>query len=211
MNEKIIVYGGGGHARVVVDVILKQSKYKLAGVIDDNPELTGVSVLGYPVLGGSELLRELYRDRIFKAVAAIGDNRARQAAVRQLRNAQFQLATTIHPDASIGRGVTIGAGSVIMANAVVNPGSVIGGNVIINTSSSVDHDCCIGDYTHICPGVNLAGGVAIGDFTLIGIGSVVLPSVNIGSNVVIGAGSVIIDDVCDNMTMIGAPAHPVTL
>ena len=211
MKEKIIIYGAGGHAKVVIDVILNQRKYNVAGVIDDNPELTGISVLGYPVLGGSELLRELNQDSIFKAIAGIGDNRTRWAAIRKLRDAHFQLATTVHPDASIGREVTIGAGTVIMAKAVVNPGSVIGENVIINTSSSVDHDCCIGDYAHICPGVNLAGGVSIGDVSLIGIGSAVLPSVSIGSNVVIGAGSVIIDDVCDNMTMVGVPAHSIAL
>lgn len=207
MKQKIIIYGSGGHAGVIIDIIKKQGQYEIAGLIDDDEGLKGKRVLGCEVLGPEKMLLAQNNSDIIKAVVGIGDNKTRRGVVEKLFNSNFQLIKAIHPSACIGGEVEIGPGSVIMANAVVNSGSVIGENVIINTSTSVDHDCRIGNYVHVCPGVNLGGGVSVGDFTLVGIGSSVLPSVRIGSNVIIGAGSVVTRDIPDNVTAKGVPAR----
>ena len=83
----------------------------------------------------------------------------------------------------------------------------MGCHAIVNTCASVDHDCLIGDFTHVCPGVHLGGNVHVGQDSWIGIGSQVIQGVRIGSNVLAGAGSTIIRDVPDNAVVMGSPAR----
>ena len=211
MREKIFIFGAGGHAKVVIDIVRKQKIYEIEGLVDDNPALGPAEILNCPVLGGREVLSRLYSAGIKTAIIAIGDNRVRKEIAEMLSNEKFQFATAIHPSASIGEEVRIGRGTVVMANSVINPGSVIGENAIINTSSSVDHDCRIGNFTHICPGAIIAGGVVVGELTLVGMGSSLLPAVTIGSQTIVGAGSVVTADLSDNVTAIGVPARVMEL
>ena len=85
----------------------------------------------------------------------------------------------------------------------------IGVNCIINTAANVDHDCILADHIHICPGVNLAGGIKIGSNTMVGIGASIIPELQIGCNVVVGAGSTVIADIPDNTVVVGVPARNV--
>ena len=85
-----------------------------------------------------------------------------------------------------------------MPKSVINISVKISKSCIINTSSSIDHDTTINQFSHICPGVNLAGGVKIGKNTLVGIGTKVIPNINIGSNVIIAAGSTVYKNIKSN-------------
>lgn len=104
---------------------------------------------------------------------AIGNNHSRMKSAREDR----LYAQLIHKSAIVADGVTVGAGTVIMAGAIVQPGSRIGKHVIINTAATVDHDCIIGDYAHIAPGAHLCGGVVVGDGALVGVGVGIEPGV----------------------------------
>ena len=77
---------------------------------------------------------------------------------------------------------------------------------IINTKTSIDHDCTIGDHTHLAPGVTINGAVQIHNGVLVGTGATILQTVNIGENSVIGAGAVVLHDVPNDVTMAGVPA-----
>jgi sugar O-acyltransferase (sialic acid O-acetyltransferase NeuD family) len=211
MREKIFIFGAGGHAKVVIDILRKQKIYEICGIVDDNHASLPAKILNCPVLGGREVLSRLYSEGIKTAIIAIGDNHIRKEIAEMLFNENFQFATAIHPSAVIGEEVRIGRGAVVMANTVINPGTVIGENAIINTSSSIDHDCRIGDFAHICPGATTAGGVVVGGLTLIGMGSSLLPCVTIGSQTIIGAGSVVTADLPDKVTAIGVPARVMEL
>jgi len=207
VTMKIIVYGAGGHAKVVVDVIEKSGACTIVGLLDDSPELAGDVRLGYRVLGGSALFQELIDEGVQGMVVALGDNLRRRAVFDAARAAGFELVTAVHPSALLGSRVNIGAGSVLVAGVVVNVDAEIGDDVIVNTCASVDHDCRIGAHVHLSPGVRLAGRVTVGEFTHIGIGAVVLPNLTIGKYCTVGAGSVVREDVPDGMVVVGNPAR----
>ena len=207
VTMKIIVYGAGGHARVVLDVIEKSGAYTIAGLLDDSAELAGDVRSGYRVLGGSALFRGLIEEGVQGMIVALGDNLRRRVVFDAARVAGFEMVTAIHPSALLGSRVKIGVGSVLVAGVVVNVDAEIGDNVIVNTSASVDHDCRIGAHAHLSPGVRLAGRVTVGEFTHIGIGAVVLPNRIIGKHCIVGAGSVVRADVPDGMVVAGNPAR----
>jgi sugar O-acyltransferase (sialic acid O-acetyltransferase NeuD family) len=209
IREKLIVFGAGGHAKVVIDAIEQQGNYEIAGLLDDDPKHAGKRFFGYPVLGARADLPALLSERLRHAVVTIGDNAIRAEVAALLDRGGWQFASAVHPRAYIGRGVTIGPGSVVMAGCVINAEAHLGAQVIINTGATVDHDCRVEDAVHVAPGCHLCGGVSVGSGTFLGAGTTVTPGVKIGSKAIIGAGSTVIRDVADGAKVTGSPARNV--
>jgi sugar O-acyltransferase (sialic acid O-acetyltransferase NeuD family) len=191
----LVLFGASGHGKVVIDIVEKEGRYRIAHLVDDNPRLHGKPFFGYRVSGSTAEFLAAAKAKRPRVLVSIGDNAIRARIARRLLDAGFELALAVHPQAQIGRGAKIGAGTVVMAGAVVNPDASIGENVIINTGATVDHDCVVGDGAHIAPGVRLCGGVQVGAGTLIGVGTVAIPGIRVGANVVVRAGSVLTENV----------------
>jgi len=208
MDEEIIIYGAGGHAACLIDIIEHEGRHRIAGLIDDvKPK--GTRVWDYSVLGDPPQLSELRAAGVHLGLVAIGNNRIRQEKTEFLRSQGFDLISIRHPFTSIGRQVICGAGAVIFHGAVIDPYVRIGQGVIVNKQALIGHESVIGDFVHIAPGVNCGSDVRIGPRCLIGIGATILPRLTIGSDVVIGAGSVVIQDVPDRTKVVGVPAQAV--
>lgn len=204
LENSVIVFGASGHAKVVIDIFEKQDKYKVTCLIDDNPVLKGRDIYGYNVIGGKD---ELGSQGCMQCLVAIGDNQLRFDVAHWLELNDFILAeAAVHPSSQLARGVSVGAGSVLMAGSVVNSDTRISKNTIINTGATIDHDCVIGEAVHVAPGSIICGGVSVGDLTLIGAGAVIHPNIKIGKNVIVGAGSTVINDVADGVSVVGTPA-----
>jgi sugar O-acyltransferase (sialic acid O-acetyltransferase NeuD family) len=211
MNDntmEIIIYGAGGHGKVVADVLERQAKYSLLGFLDDNPENWGKEQLSYKILGGYSFLRDQGLVN-YPVIVGVGDNRTRQQLVARLNALGCRFGCAIHPSAQIARDVQIGDGVMVMANVVINPGSRIGSHTIVNTGAIIEHDCVIGDFVHISPAAALAGNVAVQEGAHLGIGSVILPGVQIGAYSIIGAGAVVVRDIPERVVAVGVPAKPI--
>ena len=203
MNEKVIVIGTSGHGKVIADMV-RRSGDTLLGFLDDNEKLSS-EFIGFPVLGKVADYAK-YPEASF--IVGIGNSAVREKIVRQLTGVCWY--TAIHPSAVISAlDVQIGAGSVIMANAVINPSSHIGEHSIVNTSAVVEHDNYIGDFSHISVGAKLGGTVSTGNHTWIGIGATVSNNISICDYCMIGAGAVIIRDIKESGTYVGVPARKI--
>lgn len=207
MNAQIVLFGASGHAKVVIDILERQGR-KVLCLIDDDPKLKNTNFFGYLVAGGRDA--EICMDASVEWLVAIGNNRHRQEVANWLENSGRRIAASaVHPSAQIGRMVSIGNGTVVMAGAVINPGSSVDAHCIVNTASSIDHDCLLGYGVHIAPGARLCGGVAVGAGTLVGAGAVVCPNLLIGKNVVVGAGSTVLENVPSETIVVGSPAREI--
>lgn len=207
MPTPVLVYGAGGHAKVVADILERCPQYTVLGFLDDRRDLWNSDFLGYTVLGG---MRVLNRNKASGAhlLLAIGVAAVRRQLAHDLKRAGWSFAIAIHPSAQIGRDVVIGEGTVVMANAVINTGTRLGGHVIINTAATVDHDCTIEDFAHMSPGAHLGGGVHVREGAQVGIGASVIPGISIGRWSMVGAGATVIRNIPDNVIAVGTPARP---
>jgi sugar O-acyltransferase (sialic acid O-acetyltransferase NeuD family) len=205
-SEPIVVFGAGGHIKVVLATIEAENRYKVFGLLDDDEGKHGSYIFEYRVLGGKDDLLSLRDEKISKALVAIGKNLKRAQVSDCLEKKGFELVTVIHPSATLIRGCRLGKGTLVLPHAHVGADSILGRGVILSVGTVVGHDCEVGAWGHLSPGAKVAGNVRIGEFTHIGMNASVLPGIKIGANTVVGANAVVVHDLPDNVTAAGVPA-----
>jgi sugar O-acyltransferase (sialic acid O-acetyltransferase NeuD family) len=208
-ESRIVVVGASEHAKVVIDVLEKEGKHRIVGLIDTHKP-AGESVFGYQILGDESRFAALATaGEIAGGIIAIGANWTRHLVARKIQALVpgFRFVTAIHPSAQLARGVTIGAGSVLMAGVVVNSDSRIGACCILNTASSLDHDSVMGDFSSLAPRASTGGCVTIGEFSAISLGAGIIHGKTIGPHSVLGAGAMAVEDLPDHAVAFGVPAR----
>lgn len=205
MHDKLLIIGAGGHGKVCADIAMKMKKWTEISFLD--MDMSKKKILGLKIIDIPENLDQ-YVDN-YDFFISIGNNHVREHIASEIGNSNGELATLIHPSANIGIDVKIGKGTAIMAGVSVNSGTTLGVGVIINTNSSVDHDCIIKNYTHVSPGVTIAGTVNIGNNCWIGTGANLVNSINIPPYTIIGAGGVVINSIPEQGTYVGVPVNKI--
>lgn len=210
MKLPVIIIGGGGHAKVLIDTLLLNN-INILGIADADLSQKGNSLLGITVIGGDDAVFKhgFKKIQLVNGIGSVGLLIKRQRVFDKFKDKGFTFTSVIHPSAVVASDAEICEGAQIMAGAIIQPGSRIGRNTIVNTKASVDHDCIIGDHVHIAPGVTLSGGVTVGAGTHIGTGATVIHGVCIGRGSVVGAGTLVLRDVPDGVTFVGAKARAV--
>jgi len=189
--KDIVLIGGGGHCKSVIDVIEQEGRFNIVGIID-KPELLGRNVLGYPIVANDLELNNLVK-RCKNAIITVGqirDSSPRVDLFNKVVKLGFTLRTVISPRAYVSCHASIGIGTVIMHDAVVNAGATIGDNCIINTKSLIEHDSSVGNHCHISTSAVVNGGVVIGNGSFIGSGAISKEGITIKDDYFVKAGSV---------------------
>lgn len=203
MTKPVIVIGGGGHARVVMDA-LRLRGVSMLGICDPALPRGGTGPFGVAVLGDDAAIAA-YPPVQVDLVNGIGSSQSTQSRrqIFDIFSARgYRFAGVVHPAAIVADDVTLDEGAQIMAGAILQSGTAVGRDVIINTGARVDHDCRIGDHVHIAPGATLSGRVMVGAGTHVGVAAAVIQAVTIGRNCLIGAGTVVLRDLADGTRLV---------
>jgi sugar O-acyltransferase (sialic acid O-acetyltransferase NeuD family) len=210
MTPLCVILGGGGHARVILDILQASGSVGIYGILDSDSSRWGTEWCGTRVVGGDEQLPALIRRGVTLfavGLGGVGDNRPRQRLFELALEHRLEPLTVIHATAVVSSRVTVGRGCQLLPGSIVNAGAEVGVNVIVNTGAIIEHDCRLGHHVHVATGARMSGGVHIGDRAHIGTGAVVRQSVSIGSDAVVGAGAVVIADVPPGTVVVGNPAR----
>ncbi len=207
MRKKIILIGGGGHCKSVIEV-LEALEYPILGVLDI-PEKIGEKVLSTSVIGTDDDIYK-YKDSatFIITVGFIKDPSIRIKLYNKVKDNGGQLETIIAPTAYVSRYATIEEGTIVMHKAVVNAEVRIGKNCIINTLSNIEHEAVIGNNCHISTGAMVNGGCTIGSNTFIGSQSVLAHGISIGENSIISAGAFVHKSISSGI-YVGNPAKKI--
>lgn len=212
MQTRSVILGGGGHAGVLLDVLLDIKTIEIVGILDQNQAKWGTSLYGVKVLGGDEQLRKLLDEGVDSFIVGLGgarNNNPRAALYVKGRQSGLHPINVIHPKAIISKRVTLQEGVQVLGGAIINAGVRIGVNVLANTGAIIEHDCDIGDHVHIATRATLAGGVKVGARAHLGAGATIRQGIRIGEAAVVGAGAVVVSDVEPGSVVVGVPARPI--
>lgn len=205
--KNLVLIGGGNQAHYTIDIIEKENKYKIIGIID-SVHVIGSDRFGYKVLGRQEDIQKIVREyNIEVGVITIGDNWSRFHVYKQIVSEipDFEFVNAIHPSVIIGKDVQLGIGVVAMAGCIFNPKSVIGDFTFFATGSQVEHDCYINDFASVSAGSIMGGFVKLGKFSALTLGVTVMDRVEIGRNTVVGSGSLVLKSLPDDVLAYGNP------
>lgn len=211
-KKDIYIIGAGGFGREVAWLIerinQKKEEWILQGFLDDNECLHGKTEGGYPILGGTELLKEM-KSEIW-VVCAVGAARVRKMIIEKIKTyPNVRFATLIDPSAILSDRVSIGEGSIICAGSIVTVDIQIGCHVILNLDCTVGHDVCLEDFVTVYPSVNVSGNVLVEECAELGTGTQIIQGKRIGTQTIVGAGAVVVKDLPEKCTAVGSPAKPI--
>jgi sugar O-acyltransferase (sialic acid O-acetyltransferase NeuD family) len=206
--KNIVLIGGGNQAHYTIDIIQREGKYNIIGIIDSVHEI-GCDRFGYKILGRQDdILDIMERYQIVGGIISIGDNWIRYKVAKQIKSIapDFKFVNAIHPSVVIGNNVKIGTGVVAMAGVIFNPKTVIGDFTFFATGAQIEHDCIISEFASVSAGSVMGGYVTLGKFSALTLGVVVLDRIEIGDNTVVGAGSLVLKSLPSNVLVYGNPA-----
>lgn len=211
MNKKILLIGGGGHCKSVLDSLLELNEYADIGIIDEKKDNV-TSVMRIPIVGSDDDLPQLlsvgYR-HAFVAVGSVGDPSLRIKLFNILESIGFEIPIIIDASAKVSKYAKIGQGVFVGKHSVINAGTKVQKGSIINSGSIVEHDCQIGAFSHIASGAVLGGEVVIGENSHIGLNAVIKQQIKIGASSIIGMGSVVLHNIDSNTMAYGNPCREV--
>lgn len=200
----IIIYGCGGHARSIINVLYETESGEKILLVDDNAA-PDEEILGCQTVRNYALKADDHY------IIALGDNRKRSLLYDSLTVTQPGHCTSvISAAARIGVLAVIGNGTFVAPNAYIGPQAIIGNDTIINTGSIVEHEVQIGNHSHIAPHTTICGRAQIGNHVFCGAGSVIIDGIHVCDDVVIGAGAVVKEDIIYPGTYVGVPARYIT-
>ena len=191
MKHPLILIGGGGHCKSVIEVA-ESAGYEIKGILD-MPDEVGKEVLpGHKVIGTDDEIPQYVEECDFIITVGFIKNPAlRIKLYNKVKAAGGRLATIIASTAHVSKYAELGEGTVIMHHAFVNAGAKIGDNCIINTFVNIEHDAEVGNQCHISTGTMVNGECKIGENCFIGSQSVSANCIEIASDIIVGAGSVV--------------------
>ena len=209
MTEPLVIVGVGGHGREMLGLVeainAERPRYEILGFLDDDPARHGHVVHDHPVLGGRDWLRGTRAPPL--VVLGIGVSSARARATARYDALGARYPTLVHPSASIGRRVSLAPGVIVTAGCIVTTDVIVGAHTHLNLGASVSHDCVLGRWVTLAPGVRLAGNVTLGDGCDVGVAAAAIPGVEVGAWSIVGAGAVITRSLPPDVTAVGVPAR----
>ena len=206
MNKKIFILGSGGHASVLVDILLQQ-QIAIAGIAGPGLKSLRKSLENIPCYQDSDLLSFKTEEiLLINGIGSIPGNSLRFDVYKKFISLGYSFESVIASSAIVSPHAILASGVQVMQGAIIQAGAVIGENTIINTGVIVEHNCIIGSNNHLAPGVTLSGEVESKNNVHFGTGASVIQSIQIGNNSVIGAGATVTKNVDDNEILYPARA-----
>ena len=199
MSKPLLTLGAGGHASVLIDILLQQ-KREILGLVSPEIESNSKVFNGIRHYKSDDDVLKFDKKSIelVNGIGSLPGDRLRSSIYNKFLELGYEFAIVIAPSAKISGYAEIGGGVQVFAGAIIQTGAVIGANTIINTGSIIEHNCIIGQNNHIAPGVTLSGQVTTEENIHIGTGASVIQSIGIGKNSIVGAGVVITKNVEEN-------------
>ncbi len=207
-RQRLAFYGAGHLGRQVYHHVKHHgaASAEVIGFIDDT-RAAGAEVLdGQRTLGSLEAAAasaSLGPAQV-QIVFTIGyaDMRARRAALDRVLAAGYRLYTLIHPRAVVEPGAEVGAGSIVLANAVLDQQVRTGEACFIDIGVRLTAGTVVGRNNYFSSGTSTGSRVVIGDDCFFGMDCTVTTEVKMGSRLFVNAKTLVPRDVGSDVKLV---------
>ncbi|MDP5027665.1 MAG: NeuD/PglB/VioB family sugar acetyltransferase [Flavobacterium sp.] len=204
--KKLIIIGAGSVGKFIAyNIDSFQDSFSIVGFVDDDATKQGQIIVGFPVLGSLDLLKE-YSGKGYAVVVGIAFPKIKNKIIDRFKDLDFEYPNFISNNAWLSREVSVGIGSILYPGVSINYETIVGDFVVMNMNCAIGHNARIADFSSLAPGVNLGGYTSIGKRTDMGIGAATKQFITIGSDCVIGGQAMVVVNIKDNTTVKGIPA-----
>jgi acetyltransferase EpsM len=212
MPAKLIIVGGGEHARVVSQVAnSRRDQWEVEGFVSPQPGAQIEEKMDIPRLGTDMDLQAMVKQDprrfLVLGVGAVGNSELRRQIVKRFLVVNSRWASVIDSSAQVSTAVCIGNGVVIMPGALINCGATLGDHCIVNTGAIIEHDVKVGAFVQVAPGVVIGGGAVLESGAYIGLGARVRDHVTVGAGAIVGMGAAVVSHVPAGVKVMGVPAR----
>lgn len=207
MSETLIVIGGGGLSRVVIETARAQG-FDVIGFVDPNPCEETIRRLAIPRLGVDADLHLFPGAKLILGVGCVSVDPTREALVKGISAPERTWATVIHPLAHVSPTADLAEGVVVLPGAAICSGARIAPHCIINLGAKIDHDVDVRSFVHVAPQAALGGGSSVGEHAYIGMGAMVRDHIHVAKRTTVGMGAVVTQQFEAGAILVGVPAKP---
>jgi sugar O-acyltransferase (sialic acid O-acetyltransferase NeuD family) len=206
-KEKIILVGGGGHCRSVIDVIETENRYEIVGILD-KPELVGQKILSYTIIASDNDVETVMKicNNFLITVGHIKSSTVREKLFNNIKEKGGHFPVIISPKAHVSKHACLSEGTIVMHHALINTLAATGKNCIINTGAVLEHDVQVGDHCHVSTGAYINGECKVGNGSFVGSNVTTVQTIHIGEGNVIAAGAVVTKNTENFSLYAGNPA-----
>ncbi|OFA32762.1 shikimate dehydrogenase [Glaciecola punicea] len=199
MSDGVVLIGAGGHASVLLDLLIEQ-RANILGYISIDIASNEQLFSDFRRFKSDEQINQFDRSmvKLVNGVGSIPGNTLRHDIYNRYKELGYRFATIVSQNAIVSKYAQLAEGVQVMHGAIIQAGVSVGCNSIVNTGAIIEHDCTIGNNNHIAPGVTISGNVTSQSNVHFGTGSSVIQLVDIDENVIIGAGATITKNVEKN-------------
>ena len=206
-NSVIGLVGASGFGSEVMPLLeaqtLKSSTINSQLVFIDSDQ-SKTNLLGHEIVTEESFLQLESKDKFFNI--SVADPEVRKAIQKRILAHNIKPISIFSEDIRCLASVEFGEGAIVCPHALFTSNIQIGSFFHCNYKSAIAHDCTVGDFVTLAPGVFINGNVTIEDEVYIGAGAVIKQGVTVGKNSVIGMGAVVLKDVIEGTTVVGNPA-----
>jgi len=183
-------------------------KYVIKGFLDDKSS----ALDGYgeypPIVSGVEVFQP-HTDDVF--VCALGVVSWRKKYIQMVLDKGGKFDTIVSPLATVHTSAKVGAGCVILNNAIISSDVSVGDHVLCHAGVLLGHDTKIGNHVVIESFAFTGGFASVGDDATLHTRATILPHKKVGVGATVGAGSTVISNVKTGKTVFGVPAIDISL
>jgi sugar O-acyltransferase (sialic acid O-acetyltransferase NeuD family) len=209
MTEKLLIVGAGSVGKFIAYNINQFSdSYEILGFLDDDVAKYNTLIAGFPVLGSVDALTQ-YSGKGIAIVWGIAFPSIKRNLFENYQHLSFKFPSFIAKKAWVSEAVTIGKGCIIYPGTSINFECTIDDFVVINMNCSLGHNCAIGSFSSLAPGVNFAGHSKVGKYVEIGIGASTIQNVEINDNAIVGGQAMVVAEFAEGDIVAGVPAKSI--
>ena len=201
------VLGTGGHARVVVSILLDLQSHEKINIFELGQQRVDEQILGISVAQFSAIQSNLSNHNSEDFFLAIGSNSLREKYWKILQKNKVITPNLVASTSIVDPSAQLGEGNIICHQAILGACVHIGDNNLLNTASLIEHESKIGSHCHMAPKSVLAGRSTLGNNCFLGLGAKIIDKLNVANGTTIGAGACLLECISEeNRTYVGIPA-----